>query len=247
MNNQIIDQHEGFTKEISREFFRSVYGYMFAALGISGLIAYMVGTGEPVVIGDREIPKFMVDYFFTQTGYSVLFYIVMFAPLILGMVIQGAYHRLSLGLLMVLYVTYSVLMGLCLSTIFVVYTQAAIATTFFVAAGAFGAMAVLGYTTKTDLTKFGSLLYMIFIGMFIAMLVNWFVGSEMIEFIISILGVFVFTGLTAYYMQQLKGVSGDTSLSGLDRSKLSLVGGMQLYILFINLFLSLLNLMGSRE
>jgi FtsH-binding integral membrane protein len=146
-----------------------------------------------------------------------------------------------------LFILYSVLMGLSLSTIFIVYTEASIASTFFVAAGAFAAMAILGYTTSTDLTKFGSLLYMAFIGIFIAGIVNFFMHSETMSYIISAVGVFVFTGLTAYYMQQLKGVSQDETLSGLDRNKLSLIGGLQLYILFVNLFLSLLRLFGSRD
>ncbi|MFT5582117.1 MAG: FtsH-binding integral membrane protein, partial [Psychromonas sp.] len=106
---------------------------------------------------------------------------------------------------------------------------------------------VLGYTTKTDLTKMGSLLYMAFIGIFIAGIVNVWLGSDMLSFVISLIGVFVFTGLTAYYMQKLKGVSQDTDLSGLDRSKMALVGGLQLYILFINLFMVLLRLLGSRD
>ena len=119
--------------------------------------------------------------------------------------------------------------------------------TFFVAAGAFAGMAILGYTTKTDLTKFGSLMYMLFIGIFIAGIVNIWLQSDMMSFVISVIGVFVFTGLTAYYMQQLKGVSQDTNLDGIERSKLALVGGLQLYILFINLFMVLLRLLGSRD
>jgi FtsH-binding integral membrane protein len=123
----------------------------------------------------------------------------------------------------------------------------AIASTFFVAAGAFAGMAIIGYTTKTDLTKFGSLLYMVFIGMFIAGIVNLFIGSDSMGFIIACLGVFVFTGLTAYQMQQLKAVSTQPGLSEDDRNKLSLIGGLQLYILFVNLFLSLLRILGSRD
>jgi FtsH-binding integral membrane protein len=235
--SQFINQHEGFTREVSREFFRSVYGYMFAALGISGIIAYMAGT-----------PEFFQTYFITpQGGVSPLFYVVAFAPVGLGLLIQMAYQRLSLGLLLGLYVAYSALMGLSLGTIFLVYSGQAIASTFFVSAGAFAGMAILGYTTKTDLTKFGSLLYMVFIGMFIAGIVNIFLKSDGMGFIISVLGVFVFTGLTAYYMQQLKGIAQDTTLSGLDRNKLSLIGGLQLYILFVNLFLSLLRILGSRD
>lgn len=237
MDNQ-IKQQEGFTQEISREFFRSVYSYMFTALGISGIIAYWAGT-----------PDFFLKYFVTATGgLSPLFYVVAFAPVGLGLLIQMAYRRLSLGLLMALFLGYSALMGLSLGSIFLVYSGASIASTFFVAAGAFAGMAILGYTTKTDLTKFGSLMYMLFIGLMIAMAAQWIFGyNEQIDLIISVVGVFVFTGLTAYYMQKLKGVSEDTDLSGIDRSKLALVGGLQLYILFINLFLMLLRLLGSRD
>ena len=235
--NEIIDQHDGFSKEISREFFRSVYGYMFSALGISGIIAYVAGT-----------PEFFSEYFLTADGgISPLFYVVAFAPVGLGLLIQMAYRRLSLAVLMALFIGYSALMGLSLSTIFLVYAIPSIVSTFFVTAGAFAGMAILGYTTKTDLTKFGSLMYMLFIGIFIAGIVNIFIQSDTMGFIISVIGVFVFTGLTAYYMQQLKGVSQDMSLSGIDRSKLSLIGGLQLYILFINLFLSLLRILGARD
>ncbi len=236
--NSLLDQSGSYSKEITKEFFRSVYGYMFAALAISGSIAYMAGT-----------PEFFIQYFVNQEtgGIAPLFYVVAFAPLGLGLLIQMAYRRLSLAVLMMLFIAYSALMGLSLGSIFLVYSGQAIAMTFFVTAGAFAGMAILGYTTKTDLTKLGSLLYMLFIGMFIAAIVNIFMKSEMMDFVISIIGVFVFTGLTAYYMQQLKHISQDESLSGLDRQKLSIVGGLQLYILFVNLFLSLLRLFGSRD
>jgi FtsH-binding integral membrane protein len=149
--------------------------------------------------------------------------------------------------LLALFVAYAGLMGLSLSTIFLIYEISAIAMTFFVSAGAFAAMAVLGYTTKTDLTKFGSLLYMVFIGMFIAGIVNLFLKSDGFSFIISVLGVFVFTGLTAYQMQQLKMIAQTPGISEEERNKLSLIGGLQLYILFINLFLSLLRILGGRD
>jgi uncharacterized protein len=246
--NNILDNSGTYSKEITRDFFRNVYGYMFAALGISGIIAYMVGAGEQVVLENgKTLPLFFIKYFINEGGISPLFYVVAFAPLGLGLLIQMAYRRLSLALLMILFMAYSVLMGLSLSTIFIVYTDAAIASTFFVAAGAFAGMAILGFTTKTDLTKFGSLLYMLFIGIFIAGIVNIFMKSDTMGFVIAAIGVFVFTGLTAYYMQQLKSVSQDETLSGLDRNKLALIGGLQLYILFVNLFLSLLRLLGSRE
>jgi hypothetical protein len=248
MANQ-IHQHEGFSKEISTEFFRSVYTYMMGALALSGIIAYYLGTSNMVALPSGQVlPQFFLDYFITASGgMSPVFYVVMFAPVLLGLGIQMMYRRLSLGLLMALFVVYALLMGVTLSTIFLAYAGATIALTFFVSAGAFAGMAILGYTTKTDLTKMGSLLYMGFIGIFIASIANMWFQSNFMGWIISLIGVVVFTGLTAYYMQQLKSVSKDTELSGLDRSKMALVGGLQLYILFINLFLSLLRLTGGRD
>lgn len=239
--NDILDFNSGsYSKEITKDFFKQVYSYMFAALSISGIIAYVAGT-----------PEFFIEYFIDGVGESAslspLFYVVAFAPVGIGLLIQMAYQRLSYGLLLALFIAYSVLMGLSLSSIMLIYTGSEIAMTFFVAAGGFAGMAVLGYTTNTDLTKFGSLLYMLFIGIFIAGIVNIFIGSDGLGFWIAVIGVFVFTGLTAYYMQQLKNVAQNEALSGMDRNKLALVGGLQLYILFINLFLSLLRILGSRE
>jgi FtsH-binding integral membrane protein len=233
LNRQEYDAN---AKTMSSEFFRNVYSYMFAALGISGAIAYLCGT-----------PEFVMKYFITNGGISGLFYLVVFAPVGLGLLIQMAYNRLSLPVLLLLFGAYSALMGLSLSTIFLVYDIASIYTTFLVTAGAFAGMAILGYTTKTDLTKFGSLLYMVFIGMFIATIVNIFMKSDTMDFVVSVLGVFVFTGLTAYQMQQLKHISNDPNLEGVQRNKLALIGGLMLYILFINLFLSLLRLLGNRD
>lgn len=249
--NTILDNNGTYSKEITRDFFKAVYGYMFGALAISGLIAYLTVSGEQVVFEDgKTLPLFYVKHFLeaTLTGFkpNMLFYIIMFAPVGLGLLIQMAYRRLSMGLLLILFLGYSVLMGLSLSTIFLAYSGAQIATTFFIAAGAFGGMAVLGYTTKTDLTKFGSLMYMLFIGIFIGSIVNIWIGSKGFDFIISIIGVFVFTGLTAYFMQTLKNVAQQEALTGIERDKLALVGGLQLYILFINLFLTLLRLL-NRE
>jgi uncharacterized protein len=232
--NTILDQNGSYSKEITRDFFKAVYGYMFGALAISGIIAYMAGT-----------PEFVLKYFMNAsgTGPSATFYIVAFAPIGLGLLIQTMYRRLSFGLLLLLFLGYSVLMGLSLSVILLAFSIGQIAVTFFVAAGAFGGMAILGYTTKADLTKFGSLMYMLFIGIFIGSIVNMFVGSGPLDFVISIIGVFVFTGLTAYFMQKLKDVAQQESLTGLERDKLALVGGLSLYILFINLFLTLLRLL----
>lgn len=234
----LLDDDRSYSVELTREFIRNVYTYMFAALGISGGLAYVVGTNELL---------FHNLFISASGGLSPLFYVIAFAPLGLVWIIQGAMSRLSLGSLIGLFILYSVLMGLSLSSVFMVYNIGSIISTFFVSAAAFGAMAVLGYTTKTDLTKFGSLLMMVFFGIFIAAIVNMFIGSSALSFWISVIGVFVFTGLTAYQMQQLKALANQPGLSAEERNKLSLIGGLQLYILFVNLFLSLLRLLGSRD
>ncbi len=235
-------QQDPEAKVMTSEFFTNVYSYMFIALGISGSIAYMAGTSS--FIFDYLIQVDALKGTFSVTPW---FYIVAFAPIGLALLIQMGYRRLSMPVLLILFGVYAVLIGLSLSSIFLVYNIGDIIMTFFITAGTFGAMAILGYTTKTDLSRFGSILYMAFIGIFIASFVNFFMGSEMVDWIISIIGVFVFTGLTAYYMQKFKFISQDSELDGVEKKKLSLVGGLIFYILFINLFLSLLRILGSRE
>lgn len=238
MNTIIDNSQTENSAEQTRSFFRSVYTYMFAALAISGLIAYRVGN-DPVLFS---------NYFISPSGgFAASFWVVMFLPIGLSFVIQWGYDRLSSFLLTLLFIIYSGLMGLMLSSIFLIYDIQSITSTFFVSSGAFAGMAILGYTTKTDLTKFGSLLYMVFIGMFIASIFNVFIENDGMGFIIACLGVFVFTGLTAYHMQSLKRLIQNGNLEEGQKNKLALIGGLQLYILFINLFLSLLRLMGGRD
>lgn len=223
---------------IASNFIRSVYSYMFIAMAISGVIAYAVGTNKAI----------FDQLFMTSDGStSPVFYVMLFAPIVISMVIQWGFQRLSMPILLALFVAYSASMGSTLSIIFFAYSTQAIAFTFFVTAGAFAGMAVLGYTTKTDLTKFGSLLYMVLIGMILTSVLNLFIGNGMMDWVITILGVFVFTGLIAYQMQQLKMVAHSPEFSQETRNKLALIGGMQLYILFVNLFLTLLRLLGNRD
>ena len=235
MNEYTNNSYEA---SIASNFIRSVYSYMFIAMAISGVIAYAVGTN-----------KALFDQLFMTSdgGTSPVFYVMLFAPIVISMVIQWGFQRLSMPILLALFVAYSSSMGSTLSIIFFAYSTQAIAFTFFVTAGAFAGMAVLGYTTKTDLTKFGSLLYMVLIGMILASVLNMFIGSGMMDWVITILGVFVFTGLIAYQMQQLKMVAQSPEFSQETRNKLALIGGMQLYILFVNLFLTLLRLLGNRD
>ena len=230
--------NNSYQSTLASNFIRSVYTYMFIALAISGVIAYAIGSSPTT---------FMSLFMTAGGGVSILFWVLMFMPLVLSLVIQWGFQRLSQEVLLLLFVAFSAAMGCTLSSIFLVYDIGSIAFTFFVASGAFAGMAILGYTTKTDLTKFGSLLYMVLIGMILAGIINMFLGNDMLDFIITIVGVFVFTGLIAYQMQQLKNVAFSSGFDDSTKNKLALIGGLQLYILFINLFLTLLRLLGGRD
>ncbi len=235
--SEIIDQQGSYTKEISREFFKNVYSYMFGALAISGVLAYYCGN---------EV--FYNEYFASPNGgVSILFWIVLLAPLGLSFLIQGGLQKFSFGTLLFLFILFSALMGMSLSVILLRYSTSTLASTFFITAGAFASMAILGYTTKTDLSKMGSMLYMALFGLIIASIVQIFIGGGALNFIIGILGVFIFTGLTAYHMQSLKEIAVDSRIDTISRQKLALMGGLQLYLLFVNLFLSLLRLVGGNR
>lgn len=240
-NYEVIDSENASLSAV-KSFFSNVYLYMFVALGISGFIAWYASSQEWYLTMMYNFDPFTGF----ATGISTLGYVIMFAPLALVLLIQFGIQKMSYGLTLFLYIVYSVLIGLSLSSIFLVYTSSSIALTFFVTAGAFGAMALLGYTTKTDLSKMGSLLYMVFFGMFIASIANIWLGSDTIGWVVSFLGLFVFTGLTAWEMQRLKIIAQDGGLSGEEKRKMELLGGLKLYILFINLFLSILRFMGDR-
>lgn len=224
----------------ARRFFSKVYLFMFGALLVSGAIAYQYGTEE-----------FISEYFIQMKGgkpsISPLLYVVMFSPIAVAFAMHALVNRASFVILFGLFALYSVLIGFSLSTIFIVYTTQSILLVFGVTSGTFAVMAIAGYTTTVDLTRFGSILMMAFFGIFIASIVNIWVGSDGLGWLISIVGVLVFTGLTAYHMQNLKRYAHDSSLNEDQKNKLALLGGFTLYVTFINLFLSLLRLFGDRE
>ena len=234
-NYEVLDGSKS-TAELSRSFFANVYKFMFIALAVSGLVSWYSaysGWYFDLVVN-------------SEGGMNPMGYVLMFAPLILVIALQARINKMSYSMALFMFLAYAVLLGISLSFIFLVYTSGSIALTFFVTAGAFGSMALLGYFTKTDLSKMGSLLYMLFIGMFIAGLANILMGSEMISYVISFMGLFVFTGLTAWEMQRLKSIASEPSLQGENRKKAELIGGLTLYILFINLFMSILRFVGDR-
>lgn len=221
---------------MAKSFMANVYTYMTGALTITGLVSWYIGTDPN-----------LVSYLVGESGFTMLGWVVLLAPLLLVFAMGGMFQKLNSQSLLGLFVVYSALMGASLSFIFLVYTMGSISSVFFITAGTFGVMSVLGYTTNTDLTKFGSILRMALIGIIIAMVVNFFMQSAMFDYIISILGVLIFTGLTAYDTQKLKRIGMGVEYGTEESSKLAMMGALTLYLDFINLFLFLLRLFGDRR
>ena len=238
MNN--IEYQES-TRVLSKSFVANVFTWMFAALGITALTAYLFGTNESLIM-----LMFSVHSDGTAS-LNILGWLVMLSPLAIVLIMSFTAEKMKASTMVILYVVYSVLMGMSLSFIFLVYAQASIFKTFIITAIMFGIMAVVGYTTKTDLTKFGSILLMGLFGIIIASLVNMFLGSERIDYIISIIGVIIFTGLTAYDVQKIKQIG----MAGIEQNdtmtKITIFAALSLYLDFINLFLYLLRFFGKRN
>jgi FtsH-binding integral membrane protein len=228
------------TGEVSnvRSFVASVFSYMTMALVISGVMAWWFGNNMELFGSLRDL----------YTGKpTILGWVVMLAPLGLVFLMGGMVERLSSATLLAVFIAYSALTGMSLSYIFVVYDLTAIIRTFFLSAGVFGIMAIAGYTTKTDLTKLGNILFIGLIGILLASLVNIFWPNGTMSWVISVIGVIVFTGLTAYDMQKIKRM-GEVVASGTETAqKMALMGALSLYLDFINLFLMLLRLFGRRD
>ena len=242
--NNIIDQNPNYQQQVdaqgktlSQTFVSNVFSWMFIALAITGVTAYFFGTDEA-----------LQSMLFPATGgVSTLFWIAAIAPLGLVFLMGGRFHRLSQGAMVSLFGAFAILEGISMGAIFMIYSVNSIVITFGVTAATFGVMAVVGYTTKTDLTKMGSLLFMALIGIIIASVVNWFVGSPMLYYLISIAGVVIFTGLIAYDTQKIKRIGMGLEVNDATTQKLVIMGALSLYLDFINLFLFLLRFFGSRD
>ncbi|MGB3947736.1 MAG: Bax inhibitor-1/YccA family protein [Bacteroidia bacterium] len=234
--NYVQSQEE--TAAISKTFMSSVFSWMFAALAITSIVAYYFGYSI-------ELMSLLINA--ESGGLSIFGYVVMFAPLAFVLIMSFGMNRLSYPALLFLFLLYSAVMGMSLSFIFLIYTSGSILSTFLSAAGMFGTMAVVGYTTKTDLTKFGSIMIMGLIGIVIASLINMFLHSDTMSYIISFIGVLVFTGLTAYDVQKLKNIGAGVELGTASTGKLVIMGALSLYLDFINLFMHLLRLFGDRK
>lgn len=213
-------------------FIAKVYGWMALALVLTGFTSLFVAS----------TPAFKTAIF----GNQFLFWGLLIGEVVLVFAISGAIRKISASTATLLFLLYSILNGITLSFIFLVYTATSIATTFFITAGTFAIMSLYGYSTKSDLTKVGNLLFMVLIGVVIAALVNIFLKSNTLQWIITIAGIIVFVGLIAYDTQKIKQIGqGEWDIQ--TGKKLSIIGALSLYLDFINLFLLLLNLFGGRR
>jgi FtsH-binding integral membrane protein len=231
-------QSEQETASMSKTFIASVFSWMFAALAITSIVAYYFGH-------NLQLLSLLVNM--QAGGLTTLGYVVMFAPIGFVLAMSLGFNKFSYPVILFLFLLYSAVMGASLSFIFLVYTSGSIFGTFAAAAAMFGLMSVVGYTTKTDLTKFGSIMMMGLIGIIVASVINWFLQSDSMSYIISFIGVLVFTGLTAYDVQKLKRIGAGVEFGLESTSKLVILGALNLYLDFINLFLFLLRLFGDRK
>jgi hypothetical protein len=213
-----------------RDYMLRIYNYMASGLALTGIVAYVAANSG----------------FIAHIYHTPVMWLVVLAPLGLVMWLSFGINRMQASTAQALFWLYSGLMGLSLATIFLVYTGSSIARVFFITAGTFAAMSLYGYTTRRDLSRFGSFLFMGLIGIIIASLVNIFIASSAIQFAISVIGVIVFTGLTAWDTQSIKEMYfayDDGQVAG----KKAVMGALRLYLDFINLFMMLLQLMGTRR
>ncbi len=217
-----------------RAHMNKVYGLMSVGMAITGGVAWAVGTNDALLAAIFSTP---------------LKWVVMFLPLIMVFAFGALLPRLSVAAAQLFFYVYAAAMGLSLSFIFAVYTGTSIATTFFVTAIAFAGLSLYGYTTKKDLSGMGTFLMMGLIGLIVASIVNIFLASSALAFAVSVIGVLIFAGLTAYDTQNIKNTylqhaqMGDQEWLG----KAAIMGALSLYLDFINMFMFLLNFMGNRE
>ena len=214
-----------------REYMLKVYNFMASGLALTGAVAYGMTLSETA----------MQLIFGTP-----LFWVVALAPLGFVFYLSSRMDRIQASTAQTLFWIFSALMGMSLASIFIVYTGTSIARVFFITAGTFAGMSLYGYTTKRDLTGLGSFMFMGLIGIIIASLVNLFLQSSGLQFMISVIGVLVFVGLTAYDTQSIKNIYSGTDSDEV-QSKKAIMGALRLYLDFINLFIMLLHLFGARR
>ena len=225
-----------------RAYMLSVYNYMAIGLAITGVVAYAAFSAAVVQTADGV----------QLTGFGALIFqsafkwVIMLAPLGMVFFLSARINKMSASSAQLAFWVFAALMGLSLSSIFMVYTGSSIARVFFITAASFGALSLWGYTTKKDISGWGSFLFMGLIGIILASIVNIFLGSSALQFAISVIGVLVFAGLTAYDTQQIKEMYYAADNSDVMGRK-AIMGALRLYLDFINLFIMLLSLFGNRD
>ncbi|NHT74358.1 Bax inhibitor-1/YccA family protein [Rhizobiaceae bacterium CRRU44] len=224
-------QSGAFLDQALRQHMLRVYNYMGLGLVVTGLVAFIVGT----------TPALYVPIFQTP-----LKWVVMLAPLGFVLFLSFRLQTMSAGAAQAMFWAFCAVMGLSLASVFLVFTGTSIARTFFIAATMFGATSLYGYVTKADLSKMGSFLMMGLIGVVIASVVNIFLGSSALQFAISVIGIVVFVGLTAYDTQNIKSQFAE-NMDQESQQKLAVFGALSLYLNFVNIFQLLLNFTGERE
>ncbi len=223
-----------------RAYMLGVYNYMGSALALTGITAYLASHWAPLM-------NMVYDLNGTHPGLTGLGKLLIFAPLLFVMVISFGINKLSLPALQGTFWSYAAVMGLSLSSIFFLYTGESIVRVFFITAILFGSMSLWGYTTKKDLTSMGHFLFMGLIGIILAMVVNIFLQSSAVQFATSVLGVLIFTGLTAYDTQKISAMYYRTSGNAEAVGKTTIMGALALYLDFINMFMFLLRFFGDRR
>lgn len=230
---RMIEEKEGMVSLAFPALMRKVYLWMTLALVITGFTAFGIASNPGIA--------------YAIVTNRLLFWGLIIAEFGLVIGISGAINRLSAVTATLLFVLYSIVNGATLSVIFMAYTMSSIASVFFITAGLFGVMAFIGYTTKTDLTSIGKILFIALIGIILATIVNLFVGSSMLNMIVSYVGVVIFTGLTAYDSQKIKNMLYNADSMDEGMQKIALLGSLTLYLDFINLFLMLLRIFGGNR
>ena len=233
-----------------RAYMNKVYALMAGAMIITGLVAYVVGMDAKAVFVTGQEPALLSKGLLVSMFSSPLVYVIIFSPLAVVFGLSAMINRISAGTAQMVFWGFAALIGLSISSIFVRYTGLSIAQTFLVTAIAFGGLSLYGYTTKKDISGWGSFLIMGVIGLIVASIVNIFLASSALQFAISVIGVLIFAGLTAYDTQKIKNTyltMRSTAGGEAVLAKGAVMGALRLYLDFLNMFMFLLQLMGNRN
>jgi uncharacterized protein len=233
MNEDILISSPELVAQDQKRFITKVYGWMAAALAITGLVAWWTASSEAAL-----------TFIFANPGVIIG---IMIAKLLMVGSLAIWVNKVSSAVATGIFIAFAVLTGFVFSSLFIIYTAGSLASTFLITAGMFGVMSLYGWFTGNDLTKFGSLLYMLLIGVIIASIVNWFMNSPALYWITTYVGIFIFTGLIAYDTQKIKEMGGYVAEGTEEYKKGAIIGALNLYLDFINLFVLLLRIFGGRK